>query len=34
MLSPLAHANCLVIRQPFAPAAPAGSPCDMLNLEF
>jgi len=34
MLAPLAHADCLVIRQPFAPAAPAGSRCDMLNLQF
>ena len=34
MLSPLAHADCLVIREPFAPAAPAGRPCDMLNLEL
>jgi molybdopterin molybdotransferase len=33
-LAPLAHADCLVIRQPFAPAAEAGSPCDILNLQF
>ena len=27
MLAPLAKADCLVIREPFAPAAPAGSRC-------
>jgi molybdopterin molybdotransferase len=34
MLAPLAHADCLVIRQPFDPAAPAGASCDILNLQF
>jgi molybdopterin molybdotransferase len=27
MLLPLAKADCLLIRAPHAPAAPAGSPC-------
>ena len=34
MLAPLASADCLVIREPFAPAAEAGSPCAILNLQF
>jgi molybdopterin molybdotransferase len=34
MLAPLARADCLVIRDPFAPAADAGSPCAILNLQF
>jgi molybdopterin molybdotransferase len=34
MLAPLAQADCLVIREPFAPAAAAGSPCTILNLQF
>jgi len=34
MLAPLARADCLVIRAPFAPAAEAGAPCDILNLQF
>jgi molybdopterin molybdotransferase len=34
MLLPLAHADCLIIREPFAPAAEAGSGCAILNLEF
>jgi len=34
LLVPLAHAHCLVVREPFAPAAKPGSPCDILNLEF
>lgn len=34
MLSPLAHADGLVIREPFAPAAAAGTPCTILNLQF
>jgi molybdopterin molybdotransferase len=34
MLAPLAHANCLLIRDPFAPAAEAGSPCGILNLQW
>jgi molybdopterin molybdotransferase len=34
MLAPLARADCLVIREPFAPAAEPGSPCAILNLQF
>jgi molybdopterin molybdotransferase len=34
LLVPLANANCLVVREPFAPAADAGSPCVILNLQF
>jgi molybdopterin molybdotransferase len=34
MLAPLAGADCLIIREPFAPAADAGSPCVILNLQF
>jgi molybdopterin molybdotransferase len=34
LLVPLAAADCLLIREPFAPAAEAGSPCDILRLEF
>ena len=34
MLAPLARADCLVIREPFAPAAERGSPCIILNLQF
>jgi molybdopterin molybdotransferase len=33
MLVPLAAADCLVIRPAFAPAAPAGTPCDLVKLE-
>jgi len=32
MLAPLAKADCLLIRAPFAPAASAGSPCLVLKL--
>jgi molybdopterin molybdotransferase len=32
MMAPLAKADCLLIRDPFAPAAPAGSPCSVLKL--
>ncbi|MPZ58504.1 MAG: molybdopterin molybdenumtransferase MoeA [Rhizobiales bacterium] len=32
MMAPLARANCLLIREPHAPAAPAGSPCRILKL--
>jgi len=32
MLTPLAKADCMVIREPFAPAAVAGSPCTILKL--
>jgi molybdopterin molybdotransferase len=34
MLTPLARADCLVVREPFAMAAPAGAPCDVLDLRF
>ena len=32
MLAPLAEADCLVIREPFAPAAKAGDRCAILKL--
>ena len=32
MLVPLARADCLLIREPFAPAAHPGSPCSILRL--
>jgi molybdopterin molybdotransferase len=32
MLAPLAEADCLIIREPYAPAAPAGSRCAILKL--
>jgi molybdopterin molybdotransferase len=32
LMAPLAHAGCLVIREPHAPAAAAGSPCVILKL--
>jgi molybdopterin molybdotransferase len=32
MMVPLARADCLLIRDPFAAAAPAGSPCTVLKL--
>ncbi|MEK1891203.1 MAG: gephyrin-like molybdotransferase Glp [Phyllobacterium sp.] len=32
MLKFLAEANGLIVRKPFAPAAPAGSPCEVLML--
>ncbi len=32
MLAPLAAADCLLIRDPYAPAAPAGSRCRILRL--
>jgi molybdopterin molybdotransferase len=34
MITPLAAANCLLIRDPFAPAAKAGEPCTILKLDF
>jgi molybdopterin molybdotransferase len=34
MLAPLAHADCLIIREPFAPPAEAGASCTILNLQF
>jgi len=33
MLVPLAAADCLLIRPRFAPAAPAGTPCEFVKLE-
>jgi molybdopterin molybdotransferase len=33
MLAPLAKADCLLIREPHAPAAKAGSPCTILKLD-
>ena len=32
MLAPLAAADCLLVREPHAPAARAGSPCSILRL--
>ena len=32
LMAPLARAHCLVIREPHAPAAVAGSPCVILKL--
>jgi molybdopterin molybdotransferase len=32
MLVPLAKADCLLVREPHAPAAPAGSRCAILKL--
>jgi molybdopterin molybdotransferase len=32
MMAALAKADCLVVREPFAPAAKAGSRCDILRL--
>ena len=32
MLAPLAKADCLVIREPYAPAAPAGERCSLIKL--
>ena len=32
LMAPLAKADCLLIRAPHAPAAPAGSPCVILKL--
>jgi molybdopterin molybdotransferase len=34
MLAPLAAADCLIVREPFAPAADAGAPCTVLKLRF
>lgn len=33
MMAPLAKANCLVIREPYAAAAKAGSPCTIVKFE-
>ena len=32
LMAPLAKADCLLIREPNAPAAAAGSPCVILKL--
>jgi molybdopterin molybdotransferase len=32
MMAPLAKADCLLLREPHAPAAKAGSPCTILRL--
>jgi molybdopterin molybdotransferase len=32
LMTPLAQASCLLIREPYAPAASAGSPCVILKL--
>jgi molybdopterin molybdotransferase len=34
MLVPLTQADCLIIREAYAPAADAGAPCSILNLQF
>jgi molybdopterin molybdotransferase len=33
MMASLAKADCLVIREPFAPAAAAGAPCSIIRLD-
>jgi molybdopterin molybdotransferase len=33
MMAPLAKADCLIVRQPFEPAAQAGSACAIIRLE-
>ena len=33
MIVPLAKANCLVIREPYEPAAKAGSACRIVKFE-
>jgi hypothetical protein len=33
MMAPLAQAGCLVIREPYAPPAKAGSRCEMVRLD-
>jgi molybdopterin molybdotransferase len=34
MLVPLTQADCLIVREPFAPAAEPGAPCSIVNLQF
>jgi molybdopterin molybdotransferase len=34
MLAPLAKSGCLVIREPYAPPAAAGSRCAIVKLAF
>ena len=33
LMAPLAKAVCLIVREPFAPAAKAGSPCSIIRFE-
>ena len=33
MMAPLAQADCLIIREPYAPATPAGSRCAIVKFE-
>jgi molybdopterin molybdotransferase len=33
MMAPLAKADCLIIREPYAPAAKAGAPCSIVKFE-
>ena len=33
MMVPLAQADCLVIREPYAPPAATGSPCRIVKFE-
>jgi molybdopterin molybdotransferase len=34
MLVPLTQADCLIVREPFAPAAGPGAPCIIMSLQF
>jgi molybdopterin molybdotransferase len=34
MLVPLTQADCLIVREPFAPAAEPGAPCSIVSLQF
>jgi molybdopterin molybdotransferase len=34
MLAPLARADCLIVREPFAPTAEAGASCAIVNLRW
>jgi molybdopterin molybdotransferase len=34
MLVPLTQADCLIVREPFAPAAEPGAPCGIVSLQF
>jgi len=33
MMAPLAQADCLLIREPYAPASSAGDPCTIVRLD-
>ena len=33
MMAPLAKSDCLVVREPYAPPAKAGSPCTIMSLD-